>query len=485
MTVISKPSIDIQSYRGNIINGEFVPTSKTRHSIDPATEKPLYPVPVATKEDLDVAVKHAKTAFETWSQTTFQERSQLMLTYADAVEANRGELEKLDVMESGKPASIATREFDKVIIWLRTFATMELKESILEEDDEHVVYSTHRPLGVCGAIVPWNWPALLGLGKVGPALMTGNTIIMKPSPYTPYTDLKLCELGMSIFPPGVFQTLSGDDSLGPWMTEHPDISLISFTGSVRTGKLVAASCAKTLKRCVLELGGNDALIVCEDVDIPKCLPKIATMAFMNSGQICMLAKRIFVHEKIYDQFRDALVEFTKENVKTGGGFEPGVLVGPIQNKMQYDLVKGMYQDVKKSGYKVALDGQILESTTGYYAEPAIVDNPPDDSRIVAEEPFGPIVPILKWSSEDEVVDRANSLNLGLGASVWSKDLSRAEKMARKLSAGSVWVNSHLDVAPNVPFGGTKESGLGREWGIEGLKQFTDHVSLWVWKKIFD
>lgn len=257
-----------------------------------------------------------------------------MLAYADAVEANREELEKLDTMESGKPLIVAKKEFSDTIVWLRKFATMELQDTILDENDERIIYGTHQPLGVCGAIVPWNWPVLLGLGKIAPALMTGNTIIMKPSPFTPYTDLKLCELAMSIFPPGVFQILSGDDALGPWMTEHPGIDLITFTGSVRTGKLVAASCSKTLKRCVLELGGNDALIVCDDVDIPKCLPKIATMAFINSGQICMLAKRIYVHEAIYDKFKDALVEFTKEHIKTGGGFEPGVLVGPIQNKMQ-------------------------------------------------------------------------------------------------------------------------------------------------------
>ncbi|RFU73512.1 aldehyde dehydrogenase [Trichoderma arundinaceum] len=455
---------------------------RTRHTIDPATEEPLFPVPVATREDLDAAVKHARNAFKAWSRTTFDERAELMLAFADVIEANREELEKLDTMESGKPLLVSKREFDNTLEWLRTFATMELKDEILEENDERTVYATHRPLGVCAAIVPWNWPVLLGLGKIGPALMTGNTIIMKPSPYTPYTDLKLGELGMSVFPPGVFQVLSGDDALGPWITEHPGIDLVTFTGSVPTGKLVAASCSKTLKRCVLELGGNDALIVCEDVDIPKCLPKIATMAFINSGQICMLAKRIYVHEKIYDEFKDALVEFTRANIKTGGGFEPGVLVGPIQNKMQFDLVKNMYQDVKK--YQLALDGKILD-TKGYFAEPAIVDNPPDDSRIVVEEPFGPIVPILKWSSDDEVIDRANSLKIGLGASVWCKDLTRAERMARELSAGSVWVNSHFDVAPNIPFGGTKESGLGREWGIEGFKQFTDHVSLWVWKKIFE
>jgi acyl-CoA reductase-like NAD-dependent aldehyde dehydrogenase len=289
---------------------------------------------LATKEDLDNAVKHARNAFKTWSKTTFDERAQLMIAFADAIEANREELEKLDTMESGKPLLVSKKEFDMTIEWLRTFATMELKDEVFQDNDERTIYGTYHPVGVCAAIVPWNWPALLGLGKIGPALMTGNTIIMKPSPFTPYTDLKLCELGMSIFPPGVFQILSGDDALGPWMTDHPDIDLITFTGSVRTGKLIAASCAKTLKRCVLELGGNDALIVCEDVDIPKCLPKIATMSFINAGQICMLAKRIYVHESIYDKFRDALVEFTRENLKNGGALEPGALVGPVQNKMQ-------------------------------------------------------------------------------------------------------------------------------------------------------
>lgn len=311
-----------------------MPTPTTRHSIDPATGEPLYEVPVARKEDLDAAVSHARTAFKTWSKTTHDERAKLVNAFADAIEANRDALEKLQTMEQGKPIGLAHTEVEMAIKWLRTFATMEIPDEVLQDDDEKTVYSTRTPLGVVGAIVPWNWPILLGLGKVGPALMTGNVVIMKPSPYTPYCDLKLGELAMSVFPKGVFQVLSGDDSLGPWLTEHPGVNMISFTGSIATGKRVAASCAKTLKRYVLELGGNDAAIVCEDVEIEKCLPKIATLAFLNSGQICMLAKRIYVHEKIYDQFRDAMVEFTKNNIKTGGGFEPDVVVGPIQNSMQ-------------------------------------------------------------------------------------------------------------------------------------------------------
>ncbi|KAK0390095.1 hypothetical protein NLU13_3668 [Sarocladium strictum] len=478
-------TIDITSYKGNIINGQFVTTPATRHSIDPATAEPLYEVPVAGREDLDSAVQHARNAFKSWSKTSFTERAKLMLQYADAIEANRDEIEKLLTQEQGKPLGLSNAEVGMALQWLRTFATMEVKDEVLEDTEERTIYSTFPPIGVCAAIVPWNWPILLGLGKVGPALMTGNVMIMKPSPYTPYCDLKLGELAMSIFPPGVFQVLSGDDSLGPWITAHPGVDMVSFTGSIATGKRVAESCAKTLKRYVLELGGNDAAIVCDDVVLDKCIPKIAMLSFLNSGQICMLCKRIYVHENIYDRFRDAFVEFTKNNIKTGGGFEEGVTVGPVQNKMQFDIVKDMYDEIQKQGWKTALDGKVRSDSKGYFVEPAVIDNPPDESRIVVEEPFGPIVPLLKWSSEQEVIDRANSLETGLGTSVWSKDLGRAERMARQISAGSVWVNSHFDVAPNVPFGGHKESGIGMEWGIEGFKHYTNSRSLWVWKNIFE
>ncbi|KAL6709106.1 hypothetical protein ACN47E_001922 [Coniothyrium glycines] len=477
--------LDIESYPGNIINNKFVPTPKTRHSIDPATGQPLYEVPIAREEDVDAAVKAARTAFKSWSTTSFSKRAELLLQYADAVEANRDELELLLTKEQGKPLTLSHTELDCAIRWLRAFATMEIKDEILQEDDDKIVYSTYPPIGVCAGIVPWNWPILLGLGKLGPALITGNTFIMKPSPYTPYCDLKVGELAMGIFPPGVVQVLSGDDRLGPWLTEHPGIDKISFTGSIATGKLVAASCAKTLKRYVLELGGNDAAIVCADVDIDKCLPKIATLSFLNSGQICMLAKRIYIHESIYDDFKDKMVDFTKNNIKTGAGTEKDVVVGPVQNKMQFDKVKDLYSQIEKQAWKTALAGSVGESRNGYFITPAIIDNPPEDSRIVVEEPFGPIVPLLKWSDEDDVIDRANALRTGLGASVWSKDVKRAEGMARRLEAGSVWVNSHFDVDPKVPFGGHKESGIGMEWGMEGLKHYTNSRSLWVWKTVFE
>ncbi|RFU34291.1 hypothetical protein B7463_g2077, partial [Scytalidium lignicola] len=475
---------DCTKYAGNIINNEFVPTKETRHSLNPSTAEPLYEVPVSTQANVDLAVKHARTAFKTWSKVPFEERARLLVAYADLIEANREELEKLLVREQGKPLGLAQTEFNMALTWLRTFATMEIKDVVLDDNEERTITQTFIPLGVCCGIVPWNWPVLLGLGKVGPALITGNTFIMKPSPFTPYTDLKLGELGMSIFPPGVFQVLSGGDDLGPMLTEHPGIEKISFTGSIATGKRVMASCAKTLKRVTLELGGNDACIVCDDVDIEKIVPKIATLSFLNSGQICMLVKRLYVHEKIYDKFLEAMVEFTK-NIKTGDGFDPDVLVGPLQNSMQYEKVKDLYAEIGKSSWKTAFEGGVKATSKGYFITPAIIDNPPDDSRIVVEEPFGPIIPMLKWSDETDVLERANSLETGLGASVWSKDIARGERLARELSAGSVWVNSHFDVAPNVPFGGTKASGIGREWGMTGMLSYVDSRSLWVWKKIYD
>ncbi|KAK7987054.1 aldehyde dehydrogenase-like protein [Apiospora saccharicola] len=405
----------------------------------PSTGEPLWEVPVATKDDLNNAVKYAREAFTSWSTTTFRQRAEMLLRYADVIEANREPLERLLTMEQGKPLSLSKTELDMTLTWLRAFATMEIRDEVLEDTAERTVYSTFPPLGVCGGIVPWNWPVLLGLGKLGPALVTGNCFLMKPSPYTPYCDLQLGALAASVFPPGVVQVLSGDDDLGPWMTEHPGIDMIAFTGSIPTGKRVAASCARTLKRCVLELGGNDACIVCDDVALERCVPKIATLAFLNSGQICMLPKRIYVHERIYDAFRDAMVDFTREHVRTGGGFEDGVVVGPVQNRM----------------HVTPLAKQRLPP------HPLHRRQPPDTSRIVIEEPFGPIVPLLKWRDEDEVLVRANNDVTGLGASVWSRDVARAERMARRLSAGSVWVNSHFDVAPNVPFGGHKESGIGK------------------------
>lgn len=474
--------LDFTTFK-NVINNKLTSTAATRHSIDPSTEEPLAEVPVSTKEDVEEAVKSARAAFQTWRDVTYDDRAKLLLALADAIEANQQAFQDILIKESGKPAQTAGIEVAMTLGHLREISKLRIPEEVIEDTEERSVVVRYTPLGVGCGIVPWNWPLLLGIGKVGSALLTGNTFIWKPSPFTPYSALKLGELAAKIFPPGVFQVLSGGDDLGPMLTEHPGIDKVSFTGSTFTGKKVMESCSRTLKRVTLELGGNDPAIICDDVDLEKVVPKIGTFAFLSSGQICMDIKRIYVHEKVYDQFLEALVGFAKA-VKTGPASDPEVLVGPIQNSMQYEKVQDMYSEIAKQGWNAALGGAVHErSSKGYFVQPAIIDNPPDDSRIVVEEPFGPIVPLLKWSDEADVIRRANDTKMGLGASVWSKDLERAGRIANRLEAGSVWVNTHFELAPYVPFGGHKWSGMGMEWGVVGMKGWCYTQSMWTRKAL--
>lgn len=332
----------------------------------------------------------------------------------------------------------------------------------------------YTPLGVVGAICPWNFPIILSMGKVIPALLTGNTIIVKPSPFTPYTTLKAIELAQEVFPAGVVQAIGGDDKLGPMFTQHPDIAKISFTGSIATGKKIMAACAGTLKRVTLELGGNDASIILPDVDIKKTAPEVAMGAFQNSGQVCVATKRIYIHESIYKEFVQEMVNFTN-SIKVGAPDE-GALLGPIQNAMQYEKVKGFFQDTKDKGYNFAAGDSEVAKSKGYFVKPTIIDNPPNDSRIITEEPFGPIVPTQPWSDEEEVIKRANNSNAGLGACVWGKDVERAERIGKQLEAGSVFINSWEKPTPQAFFGGHKESGIGGEWGRSGLLAYCNaHV----------
>lgn len=317
-----------------MINNDLVPTKRTTHAVDPSTGKPLWAVPVATEADVDAAVRSARAAFPAWSQTPWAERARLVRAVADELERHLPELTRLLAVESGKPAGLAGFEAHSAARVLRGHAGLEVRDEVLEDAEARVIYGTHVPVGVVAAIVPWNFPAVLSAVKIGPALLTGNCAVLKPSPLAPYTALKMGELAARVLPPGVLQVLNGDADLGRWLTEHDGVDMVSFTGSSATGKLVARSCAATLKRVLLELGGNDAAVVCEDAFLPEVVPKIAMTTFLHAGQICMAIKRVYVHEKIYDEFRDALVKFVKENVKAGGIFEDNVVVGPVQNKTQ-------------------------------------------------------------------------------------------------------------------------------------------------------
>jgi acyl-CoA reductase-like NAD-dependent aldehyde dehydrogenase len=330
------------------------------------------------------------------------------------------------------------------------------------------------------AICPWNFPLILSAGKIAPALMTGNCVVAKPSPFTPYTSLKFVELAQEILPPGVLSVVGGNNELGAAMCLHPDIAKISFTGSTATGKKVMETSAKTLKRVTLELGGNDASIILPDVDIKKIAPEVVMGAFQNSGQVCVATKRIFIHESIYKEFLAEIVSFTK-TLKTGNPDDGDNMLGPVQNKMQYERVKGFFEDSKSKGYTFAAGEPDVAASKGYFIQPTIIDNPPDDSRIIQEEPFGPIVPTQPWSDLEEVIARANNTKSGLGACVWGADVEKASKIARRLEAGSVFVNSFEKPTPQAIFGGHKESGIGGEWGKTGLLAYCNPHVIHVYK----
>ncbi|KAG8705919.1 hypothetical protein FRC09_002695, partial [Ceratobasidium sp. 395] len=428
-------------------------------------------VPIATKEQLDEAVAAARAAFPAWSTTSQDERSEILNKIADIVEKNAQDYNKLLTLENGKPLNEFETGFS--ITWLRGTSKLRLPTTVLVDNEQQKTVERYVPLGVCAGIVPWNAPLLLGVIKIASALMTGNTLVIKPSPFTPLTTLRFIKDIQSVVPPGVVNVISGDDNLGPWITSHPGIDKISFTGSSFTGQKVMQSASVGLKRVTLELGGNDPAILLPDVDPKAVAPQIFWGAFLNSGQACIAAKRVYVHEKIYDEFRDALVEFAK-TVKVGNGLEPDSQLGPIQNLPQYKRVVSHFEDAHANNYKFVLGGDINPNpTNGLYVPISIIDNPPEDSKIVREEPFGPIVPLLKWNDEKDVVRRANDTTWGLAASVWGKDAETVERIALQLQAGTVSMNQFIPWATETSFGGHKQSGLGVEGGVNGLKAYSN------------
>ncbi|ROV92190.1 hypothetical protein VMCG_09277 [Cytospora schulzeri] len=473
--------IDFETFC-NVIDNKLTTTTKTRRAVDPSTEEHLAEVPVSTQEDVDCAVAAAQAAFPAWRDLSQDDRAAYLLRFVDAIDANQQGFAQLLGKEAGKPPQGVGIELFLLTHQIRETLKLRLTEEKIEETDERSVVLRYVPVGVGVGIVPWNFPMLLGGIKIVSALLAGNTFIWKPSPYSPYTALKLGELAAKIFPKGVVNVLSGEEDLGPMLTAHPGVAKISFTGSMATGKKVMQACASTLKRVTLELGGNDAAIVCPDVDIAAVVPKIASIAFLHSGQVCFCIKRVYVHEDIYDAFLTAFVEFVK-NLKSGGPADTEAVLGPAQNNMQYAKLLEMFSHASKQGWKVALGGETLstETESGFFLQPTVIDNPPEDSRIVVEEQFGPIVPLLKWSDEEDVLRRANASSMGLGGSVWSTNLEQAEAMTRRLEAGTVWVNCHFQVGPQVSFGGHKNSGIGVESGLDGLKGWCNAQTVWIAK----
>lgn len=455
------------------INGEAVVTKNTQPVYNPATRAVFAEVPDASKELLDDTVRAARQALGPWRNTPVSQRQSAMEGFADLLEAHSEELMTLLTREQGKPRAGAEFEVLGSVAWIRAIATQSLPDELVEETDERRVITRFTPVGVVGAIVPWNFPILLSIWKIAPALMAGCTLVLKPSPYTPLCDLKMVELAQQAFPPGVLSAVSGGDDLGKWITSHPGINKVAFTGSTETGRHVMRSAADTIKRVTLELGGNDPAIVLPDVDAKAIAPELFWAAFQNNAQFCNVSKRLYIHEDVYDEVRDALVEFIEKNIKVGDGTLEDTDLGPIQNSMQYGKVKDYFADCHANGYKFALGGKIDENAKGWFVPVSLVDNPPENSRIVQEEPFGPILPLLKWSDEDDVIARANDTIYGLGATVWGKDLNAVERIGSQLEAGTVWLNEVHQYSPFQAFGGHKQSGLGCENSLHGLMEYTN------------
>lgn len=453
-----------------LIGGQMECGSASFDVLNPAHEQVIARAPDATASDLDRAVAAARTAFPSWAATPIAVRKASLLSMAEAIAANAKAFAQLLTVEQGKPLAEAEGEVMAASYWLIGAAGLDLPVTINEDSAERYSETRHVPLGVVGAIAPWNFPLGLAMFKVAPALLAGNTIVLKPSPFTPLATLKFGELVRDLLPPGVLNVVTGGDALGPWMTGHPGFDKISFTGSTATGRRVMASAAPTLKRVTLELGGNDAAIVMHDVDVGKVAEDLFWAAFSNNGQICIATKRMYVHNAVYDALRDALVAYAS-TVKVGDGAEPGTRIGPINNAPQYRRVLDLIRDARETGCTFLTGGEAL-GTAGYFVPVTIIDNPPEHSRIVQEEQFGPVLPLIRFDNYDDVIARVNASEYGLGGSVWGADEDAAASIAQRITSGTVWVNEAQYLSPTAAFGGMKQSGVGVEGGIEGLLEYT-------------
>ena len=458
------------AYR-NLIDGELVETPQTMDVVNPANEDVIGTVPACGEAELDRAVAAARRAFASWRKTPVEERRKVIQGIAAAIKDNADELYRLLTSEQGKPHHQAQQEIYGAAGLAAAQSTLSLDDVINQDDDTRLSRTRRVPVGVVGGIVPWNFPVMMAIQKIVPAILSGCTIVLKPSPFTPLTTLRIAELIKDVVPAGVVNVITGEDSLGPLITGHPDIDKITFTGSTATGKKIMEGASKDLKRITLELGGNDASIVLPDADVEKVAEQLFWSSFSNAGQICVAAKRIYIHEDIYDDLSKAIAEYAK-GVTVGDGSQQGTGVGPIQNRKQFERVCELIQDAKDSGYTFLVGGDVDPSGSGYFVPITILDNPPEDARIVAEEQFGPVMPLMKFSTEEEAIARANASEYGLAGAVWTKDADKGVAIAEQLETGTVWVNEFLHINPLAPFGGHKQSGFGAEYGIEGLKEFT-------------
>lgn len=467
------------THYGLVINGKKLETAQHAEVRNPADGSVVGMMPVATQVDLDKAVAAAAAAFPAWAATPDLERQALCHKVADIIEAHTGELAELLTLEQGKPLNgLGSRfEIGGTVAWARATADLTLPVEVLQDTPEGRVELHRKPIGVVGSITPWNWPVMIACWHVLPAIRAGNTVVSKPSSLTPLSTIRMVELMNEVLPPGVINVVTGEGGLGGQLSAHPGISKVVFTGSTPVGKKVMEAASDTLKRLTLELGGNDAGIVLPDAD-PKAIAEgLFWGAFINNGQTCAALKRLYVHESIHDAVCDALTAYASK-VKVGDGRLEESVLGPVQNEKQLALVRELVEDAELHGGKVLLGGN-PGNGPGFFYPVTLVSNVDNGIRLVDEEQFGPALPIIRYGTVEEAVAKANDCPFGLGGSVWSKDIDAAKAVAKRLECGSVWINKHGAVQPNAPFGGVKESGMGVEFGAEGLKEFTTIQTLLV------
>ena len=438
--------------------------------IDPALGEAFAECPNASPAQLDEAVAAAARAFEQWQHSSCAERRALLEAIAARIEQNAPELAEIIVREQGKPLALAHMEVGGAVAWTRATAALELPVEVIEDSPGKRIELHRRPLGVVGSITPWNWPLMIAVWHIMPALRAGNAVVIKPSELTPLNTLRLVELIDEVAPPGLVNAVAGGAALGRGISGHPGIHKIVFTGSTRTGQDIMRNAADTLKRLTLELGGNDAGIVLPGTDIGAIAEGVFGSAFLNMGQTCAALKRLYVHESQYEDMCRHLVAIAARQ-KLGSGLDEGTSFGPIQNRDQFERVCELVEDARAAGARILCGGEPLPGK-GYFYPPTIVADIADGTRLVDEEQFGPVLPVIRYRDVDEALRLANASTNGLGGSVWSGDLEAARALANRLECGTVWINGHAEVLPHCPFGGCKMSGFGVEFGLEGLLEYT-------------
>ncbi|MCA0337977.1 MAG: gamma-aminobutyraldehyde dehydrogenase [Actinobacteria bacterium] len=462
----------------NFINGESVTPSgeTTQDIVNPATGQVVAKAPVSDAQDVDAAYAAASTAFAEWGQTTPSERQKALLDFADALEARAQEFIDLEAENTGKPKALTTsEEIPPMLDQLRFFAgaarVLEGK-SAGEYMKGHTSWIRREPIGVVGQVTPWNYPMMMAMWKIAPALAAGNTIVLKPSDTTPETTLLMAEIAAAHLPKGTFNVVTGDRDTGRLVVEHQTPGLVAITGSVRAGAQVAASAAPNLKRVHLELGGKAPVVVFDDADLDAAVEGIAIAGYFNAGQDCTAATRVLVQEGMYDAFVEALAAYARDNAKVGLPDDEDALFGPVNNASQLERVTGFIDRLPSHATVAAGGNRVSALGDGYFIEPTVLAGLRQDDEHIQNEIFGPVITVQKFSDEAQAIGYANDVDYGLASSVWTKDFGRGMRMSKALDFGCVWINTHIPIVAEMPHGGFKRSGYGKDLSMYGLEDYT-------------